>query len=148
MARLRTPKNGSRFRRQAGVLLAAQMGWSACAAAPPAREKKPAPKPEIRKPAASTKPGAPKVSPGPSAAPGAPLPAFGLPVAAPPAIVAAAGAPPGTIKLDFRGTNIDTVLQAYALAFKWTVVKDPACSGEVTVIETQPLDQQRAMAVL
>lgn len=34
------------------------------------------------------------------------------------------------------------------MAFKWTVVKDPACTGEVTVIETQPMDQKRAMTVL
>jgi general secretion pathway protein D len=51
-------------------------------------------------------------------------------------------------RLDFRGTNIDTVLQAFALAFKWTVVKDPACTGEVTVIETEPMDHKRALEVL
>lgn len=60
----------------------------------------------------------------------------------------AAALPPGMIKLDFRGTEIDTVLQAFALAYKWTVVKDPSLTGPVTVIETTPMNQKRAFQVL
>jgi len=128
------------------------------AARPKPAEKTPSPPPApAAKPVPATKPAGGAATPGQPAGsgakPAAPTPTGAPAVAGPPVAVApkppsAPSAPAGMIRLDFRGTNIDTVLQAYAMAFKWTVVKDPACSGEVTVIETQPMDQKRAMAVL
>jgi len=158
-----------RIRRVAAVLAATQALWSAGALAAPDPAK-----PAIKKPAGAVKvvpkpasgavkiiekpavPGVKSIAPPPGAAipgapgavPGAPGVAPGVVIAPPRVVTSAPGAPAGTIRLDFRSTNIDTVLQAFAMAFKWTVVKDPACTGEVTVIETQPMDQKRAMGVL
>ncbi len=95
-------------------------------------------------PAGSAKPAAPGM-PTPDGAPVPVLPAS-VPPGPPP--TPAAKLPPGMIKLDFRGTEVDSVLQAYALAYKWTVVKDPGLSGPVTIIETTPMDQKRAFLVL
>lgn len=161
----------SRLRRCTGILLAGQTALSACAsAAPELAEKKPLKTPPVVKPAApstasspkpsgkttvqpaapagKTNPASPAAPAKPAAPAAAPAQPAGAAVTEAPRPASAPGAPAGMIRLDFRGTNIDTVLQAYAMAFKWTVVKDPACTGEVTVIETQPMDQKRAMEVL
>lgn len=167
----------SRLRRCAGIFLAGQTALSACASAAPAIVEKqpvkggPAAKPAVASPATPPKPAVkapttpavgkpaaetpktPSQPATPGAKPAAVVPAVptAVPMPAAPATPrppSAPGAPAGMIRLDFRGTNIDTVLQAYSMAFKWTVVKDPTCTGEVTVIETQPMDQKRALTVL
>lgn len=139
-----TQAAAGRNRTCARALLLSQLLTTACAAQPataPATAKQPATsakQPALRRMAQAAKP-----ADKPQPATGAPAPATATPAAP-----SAPGAPPGTIRLDFHGTNIDTVLQAYAMAFKWTVVKDPACTGDVTVIETDPMDKKRAFQVL
>ena len=98
-----------------------------------------------RKGSQNGKSGAGKTSP-PAAAPAGAAPA--PPPAPAPRPVPAAGVPAGMIRLDFRGSDVDSVLQAFAMAYKWTVVKDPALTGPVTIIETNPMDQRRAFQVL
>ncbi len=106
----------------------------AAGSAAPAQQS-PAPRPAApAKPPAGAS-GQPRVIVVPPAQPGALPPA-------------AAGVPDGMIRLDFRGTDIDQVLQAFALAYKWTVVKDPALTGPVTVIESKPLNQEQAFKIL
>jgi general secretion pathway protein D len=129
------PRKGDFQRRRAG-LLALSLTFSAGTVLP-ALSQTPAPKPPNGTPAPK-----PATTPGTPVSPAAPAPAK------PAVLAAASGAGAGMIKLDFRGTDIDQVLQAFALAYKWTVVKDPALTGPVTVIETTPMDQQRAFKVL
>jgi general secretion pathway protein D len=120
--------------------------------------KKPATAPTT-KPATTTAPKATPATttPGKAAAPGAAArpttAAPSQPPVAPPSAPIVRPAPVGPVsagmlRLDFRSANIDAFLQAFALAYKWTVVKDPACTGDVTVIETGALDQKRAFQVL
>ncbi|MFN3651213.1 MAG: secretin N-terminal domain-containing protein [Armatimonadota bacterium] len=138
------------------VMAAGTVGAVSAAQPAPKAQAKPAPKK-----AGEAKPAtAPAPQPGAPAPAGAPNPGQPMPMPAPGAMptpmgnngekarAAVAGLPPGMIKLDFRGTDIDTVLHAYSLAYGWTIVKDPSVSGPVTIIETNPLDQKKAFQVL
>jgi len=55
---------------------------------------------------------------------------------------------PGSFRLEVRGLDIDNLLKFYSDTFKLTVVKDPNCTGPVTVICPEPVTREEAISIL
>jgi len=55
---------------------------------------------------------------------------------------------PRTLSLEVRNLDIDNLLKFYSDTFKWTVVKDPNCTGPVTIICPGRVNQGEALSVL
>ena len=54
----------------------------------------------------------------------------------------------GGFSLEVRSLDIDNLLKLYSDTFRLTVVKDPNCTGPVTVICPQPVTEEEALSIL
>ncbi|MCC6442570.1 MAG: hypothetical protein IT210_03820 [Armatimonadetes bacterium] len=52
------------------------------------------------------------------------------------------------VSMDFRGTDIDNILKFFSMAANWTITKDPALTGQVTIICPRQVSIEEAFNIL